>query len=272
MSKKDITLDILDFGINTTGNTGLVVSSDSLQLESLIEKIELKLDECDEFKQCLHPTRGIRRQPYYRLEFKGGSVVHVHSANMDGSSYKSIHAHRIWINNASAIAPAALSVLRQRLMPGGKITSESSYNYITLPLGEEQIEELTSAIMPRIIEKLADHLQRICEPAEQKKANAPERPAWYPAEGAMIMLCPVCGKANCFTSAFCQHCGVNLLTAGYPEDFAEPKLRCPQCKRIRTSAKSYPLQRGGTVEIEAEKFCGLCGYRFSESGEAAGDH
>ena len=117
----DISTDILHFLFTTKGQIGLVTAPMTSHLREIIEEIEFQFDNNEILKSSLHPERGIRRQPYYRLEFAGGSVVHFMPAGNDGQAYKSKHVHRIWVDEAAKVGEQAWRVLYQRLLEGGRL-------------------------------------------------------------------------------------------------------------------------------------------------------
>lgn len=117
----NIGTDILHFLFTTRGQQGLCVAPLTNHLITIIEEVYYQCRNNPVIASCIHPDRGLIRQPYFKIKFKSESTVVFCPASNNGEAYDSLHVNRIWADQAAGITAKAWSVLLQRQLPGCRL-------------------------------------------------------------------------------------------------------------------------------------------------------
>ena len=108
--------DLVHFLITTSDQHGLVTAPISAQFAEIIKELEWQCDHNEILMAFVKETS--RRHGYYSITSHTGSVIDFRPAGRDGASYKSLHVHRVWADEAAGIESHAWHVLVHRLIKG----------------------------------------------------------------------------------------------------------------------------------------------------------
>ncbi|CAM2070236.1 Intein splicing domain-containing protein [Sulfidibacter corallicola] len=127
-----LTTDCLHFGFTTKGGKGLIAAPHQGQLDTLAEEIEYQVDHNPDLARSIAKTRmgapKIIRKPYFRVEFTNGTVLYFRPAGANGESFRSLHVHRVWVDEGAWLTERAWKALRQCLLTGGRMRIYSTPN------------------------------------------------------------------------------------------------------------------------------------------------
>ncbi|MHB9129975.1 MAG: phage terminase large subunit family protein [Armatimonadota bacterium] len=129
-----LSTDALYFATTTAGVSGLVAAPHQGHLDTIIEEIEYQLDTSPLLRTHLAVNAfgkpKILRKPYYRVEFKNGSVLYFRPAGNYGEAFRSLHVERVWVDEGAWLTESAWKALRQCLKAGGRMRIYSTPNGI----------------------------------------------------------------------------------------------------------------------------------------------
>ncbi|MHB9023456.1 MAG: phage terminase large subunit family protein [Armatimonadota bacterium] len=129
-----LSTDALHFISAQPGVSGLVAAPHQGHLDTIIEEIEYQLEASDVLRGSLAITAygkpKIQRKPYFRVEFKNGSVLYFRPAGAYGEAFRSLHVERVWVDEGAWLTESAWKALRQCLKAGGRMRIYSTPNGI----------------------------------------------------------------------------------------------------------------------------------------------
>ena len=115
--------DVLHFAFTTRGGQGLVAAPHQGHLDSLIEEIEFQIETNEELSASIavneHGQPEIIRKPYFRIEFTNGAGIYFRPAGPYGSSFRSLHVERVWVDEGAWFSEKAWQAIRQCLKAKG---------------------------------------------------------------------------------------------------------------------------------------------------------
>ncbi|MHB9131158.1 MAG: terminase large subunit domain-containing protein [Armatimonadota bacterium] len=128
----NLTTDALHFGFTSTGKQGLIAAPHQGHLDALIEEIEFQLDANPALMESVginsYGKPKIIRKPYFRIEFKNGSILYFRPAGVYGDAFRSLHVERVWVDEGAWLTEAAWKALRQCLKANGTLRIYSTPN------------------------------------------------------------------------------------------------------------------------------------------------
>jgi len=107
---------LLHYACTTQRGTGLVATPHMGSLDTIIDYLEEQLDD----SAFLAINLKIVRQPYMKLTFNTGTVIHFRPAGAAGEAFRSLHVERIWVDEGAWLTPKAWKALGRCLLPNGK--------------------------------------------------------------------------------------------------------------------------------------------------------
>ena len=129
-----ISTQALHFCFTTAGGQGLIAAPLQGQLDTIIEEIEFQIEKSEPLAQSLATNRWgqpkITRKPYYKIEFKNGSVLYFRPGGAYGDAFRSLHVNRIWVDEGAFLTEKGWKALRQCLKTGGRMQVYSTPNGI----------------------------------------------------------------------------------------------------------------------------------------------
>ncbi|MHB9038973.1 MAG: LAGLIDADG family homing endonuclease, partial [Armatimonadota bacterium] len=127
-----LTTDVLHFAFTTRGSQGLIVAPHQGHLDTLIDEIEFQLETNPELMRSIAITKAgkpkISRRTYFKIEFSNGAVLNFRPAGAYGDSFRSLHVHRVWVDEGAWLPEKAWTALRQCLRAGGRLRIYSTPN------------------------------------------------------------------------------------------------------------------------------------------------
>ncbi len=137
----------LHFAFINQGGKCLIASPQQGHLDNVIEEIEFQIENNPHLLESIAITKGgkpkIIKKPYFRIEFKNGSVLYFRPAGAYGDSFRSLHVGLILVDEAAWLSEKAWRSLRQCLVSNGKTRIYSTPNglrnttYYRLTLSEK---------------------------------------------------------------------------------------------------------------------------------------
>jgi len=129
-----LSTDALYFATTTVGVSGLIAAPHQGHLDTIVEEIEYQLDASPLLRTHLAVNAfgkpKIQRKPYFRIEFKNGSVLYFRPAGSYGEAFRSLHVERVWVDEGAWLTESAWKALRQCLKAGGRMRIYSTPNGI----------------------------------------------------------------------------------------------------------------------------------------------
>ncbi|HOF87395.1 MAG TPA: hypothetical protein PLZ36_04710 [Armatimonadota bacterium] len=129
-----LTTDALHYGYTTRGGQGLIAAPHQGHLDTLIEEIEFQIDASAVLRSSIAVNQfgklKIQRKPYFRIEFRNGTVLYFRPAGVYGDAFRSLHVARVWVDEGAWLTEAAWKALRQCLKAGGRLRIYSTPNGI----------------------------------------------------------------------------------------------------------------------------------------------
>jgi len=124
--------DLLHFAFITRGGHGLVAAPHQGHLDTIIEEVEFQLQANEDLESSIATNSQGRpkivRKPYFRIEFKNGSVIYFRPAGAYGDAFRSLHVERVWVDEGAWLSERAWRALRQCLKAGGVLRIYSTPN------------------------------------------------------------------------------------------------------------------------------------------------
>lgn len=128
----NLVTDALHYAFTARGGQGLIAAPQQGHLDNLIEEIEFQLDASPELAASIaisaYGKPKIARKPYYRFEFKNGSVLYLRPGGPYGDAFRSLHVERVWVDEGAWLTETAWKALRQCLKRGGRLKIYSTPN------------------------------------------------------------------------------------------------------------------------------------------------
>lgn len=129
-----IVTDVLHYCFITRGGTGLVAAPFQGQVDTICDEVEWQIYENPDMLASVSVNvRGqakITKKPYYKIEWKNGSVIHFRPAGAHGDAFRSLHVDRVWVDEAAKIPENGWKAIRQCLNTGGRFKIYSNPNGI----------------------------------------------------------------------------------------------------------------------------------------------
>jgi len=129
-----LTTDALHYGYTTRGGQGLIAAPHQGHLDTLIEEIEFQIDASAALRSSIAINQfgklKIQRKPYFRIEFRNGTVLYFRPAGVYGDAFRSLHVARVWVDEGAWLTEAAWKALRQCLKANGRLRIYSTPNGI----------------------------------------------------------------------------------------------------------------------------------------------
>ena len=126
--------DVLHYAFITPGGSGLVGAPHQGHLDTIIDEVEFQLFSNPDLEASIaRNKRGdlkIKRNPYFRVDFTNGTVLHFRPAGPNGAAFRSLHVDRLWIDEGAWLPEEAWNALRQCLNAGGRFRVYSTPNGI----------------------------------------------------------------------------------------------------------------------------------------------
>ena len=127
-----LTTDLLHFAFTTQGGQGLVAAPHQGHLDTIIEELSFQIEANEQLDASIavntQGRRKITREPYFRLEFTNGTVLHFRPAAPYGEAFRSLHVNRIWVDEGAWLSEKAWRALRQCLKARGVLRIYSTPN------------------------------------------------------------------------------------------------------------------------------------------------
>ena len=124
--------DLLHFAFITRGGHGLVAAPHQGHLDTIIEEVEFQLQANGDLEASVAVNSQGRpkivRKPYFRIEFRNGSVIYFRPAGAYGDAFRSLHVERVWVDEGAWLSERAWRALRQCLEAGGVLRIYSTPN------------------------------------------------------------------------------------------------------------------------------------------------
>ncbi len=122
----------LHYCFTTRGGKGLIAAPHQGQLDTLIEELDFQIDHSPDLAASVALSkRGkmkINRKPYFRVEFRNGSILYLRPAGAWGDAFRSLHVDRIWVDEGAWFSERAWKAIRQCLKSKGKLRIYSTPN------------------------------------------------------------------------------------------------------------------------------------------------
>jgi len=116
----------------TKGGQILVATPHQGHLDTIIEEVEWQVENNPDLNSSIAiNSQGrpkILRKPYFRMEWKNGSVIYFRPAGAYGDSFRSLHVDVILVDEGAWIPEKAWKALRQCLKQGGSFRIYSTPN------------------------------------------------------------------------------------------------------------------------------------------------
>jgi len=122
----------LHFAFTNKGGQVLIATPHQGHLDTIIEEMEWQIDNNPDLTSSIAINNQgrpkILRKPYFRIEWKNGSVIYFRPAGAYGDSFRSLHVNMILVDEGAWIPEKAWKALRQCLIQGGTFRIYSTPN------------------------------------------------------------------------------------------------------------------------------------------------
>jgi len=130
------TVNIATLGLHkaftSRGGQVLIAAPHQGHLDTIIDEVEWQIENNPDLSSSIAINNQgrpkILRKPYFRIEWKNGSVIYFRPAGAYGDSFRSLHVDMILVDEGAWIPEKAWKALRQCLIHGGSFRIYSTPN------------------------------------------------------------------------------------------------------------------------------------------------